>query len=936
MISKIDLSGEWGLRLDEDKKGIENEFYEQKGNDTIILPSTTSIAKKGKFNTEVETGFLTDEYAFEGYAWYYKKINIGNTCDDKKTELFLERTRLTSVWINGRKVGSYDSLCTPHIYDITDYIDGDELDICVLVSNTDYPTKGGHMTSPDTQSNWNGITGEISLIISEKQRISDIQAYPDVETKSVKLVFELEGTDSADMSVWGVSSDGKSVDSMEFHVSSENNEIVIPLGDEASMWSEHTPVTYTLKAAIKNSSDIYSVTFGLCSFKADGMKFTVNGTETYLRGKHDGMIFPRTGAAPTTVEEWCRILNIAKSWGINHYRFHTCCPPEAAFTAADIVGIYMQPELPFWGTMTTGADENHNETEQQYLIEEGRRILRTFGNHPSFVMMSLGNELWGSAERMAEILSEYHTIDSRHLYTQGSNNFQFWPNILPEDDFFSGVRLSKERLIRGSYATCDAPLGFVQTDKPNTVHSYDNLIFPEADDGDSENGVTEIEIQYGTGVKKVKVNNAAGGLMPSKPIVTHEVGQYCVYPDYNETEKYTGVLKARNFEVFRQRLAEKGMLYLADDFFKASGALSAQCYKLEIEAAMRSEHISGFQLLDLQDFSGQGTALVGMLDAFMDSKNLISPEEWRGFCSEAVVLAEITDFVVTKGESFNSVIKLRYMGNKPLNDAVIVWKVCDSERIIAEGSIIVPDNSYGLINAGKLEFDIPENTAVDKLTLELAAVNNGAEITKNKYELWCYSKSSEVYSAAGKSVKDNSTVYLSEKLDEVKTLLEKGERVIYLPNEVPESVKGFYCTDFWCYPMFRSISESMGKEVPIGTLGLLIDNTHKALSGFRSETYSTPQWYNIVTHACCAVLDSTPEKYRPIVQMIDNFERNHKLGILYEAKVGAGRLLVCTSRLSEISHEPEVQAFAASIIEYAHSDEFEPKFMLSLDELGVK
>lgn len=940
MINKIDMSGEWGFRLDEAKTGIEKKFFEILGDDTIMLPSTTSISKKGKPNYAAETGFLTDSYAFEGWAWYYKKCDLRGVDAECTVQLFLERTKPTMVWINGKFVGKCNSLCTPHIYDISSYA-GEEITIAVCVSNTDYPTKGGHMTSPDTQSNWNGITGEISLIISEKVRISDIQAYPELDKKSVRLVFELTGTSSADITLCGASSDGKVIDNMKFHISSDSNEIIVSIGDNASLWSEYNPVTYTLKASLVDSSDIASVTFGLRSFKADGMKFTINGRETYLRGKHDGMIFPLTGAAPTTVEEWCRILTTAKKWGINHYRFHTCCPPEAAFTAADMVGIYLQPELPFWGTITSSDDENHNETEQQYLIEEGRRILSTFGNHPSFVMMSLGNELWGSSERMAEILREYHSLDNRHLYTQGSNNFQFWPVILDEDDFFSGVRLSKERLVRGSYATCDAPLGFIQTERPNTTHSYDRVIFPDADIDNASNGVSEIEIQYGTGVKKVRVNNAVGGLVPSKPIVTHEVGQYCTYPNFNEISKYTGVLKARNLETFRQRLADKGMLHLADDFFKASGSLSAQCYKLEIEAAMRSEYIAGFQLLDLQDFSGQGTALVGMLDAFMDSKNIISSEDWCGFCSDAVILAEINDFISVSGENFSADVKFRYMGDKPLSDIKIIWRACDGDNILAYGELQVPDNAYGLVDVGTLEFVLPKVESSRKVTLELMTGSSRDSkyptgYTKNKYELWVYPKPLDAYSISGKSMNGNSTVYLSESFDEVKSLLAAGESVIYFPNELAEAVKGFYCTDFWCYPMFRSISESMGKEVPVGTLGLLINNEHKALSGFESEFYSTPQWYNIVSHSDCAVLDNTPLDYRPIVQIIDNFERNHKLGLLYEATVGKGKLLVCTSRLSEISYMPEVQAFAASILKYAHSDEFKPKFTLSFKELCLK
>ncbi|MFR6497101.1 MAG: hypothetical protein ACLUOF_12495, partial [Ruminococcus sp.] len=360
------------------------------------------------------------------------------------------------------------------------------------------------------------------------------------------------------------------------------------------------------------------------------------------------LIGPRTGYAPTDVHEWLRVLSIAKSYGINHYRFHTCCPPDAAFTAADVLGIYMEPELPFWGTIAAPGEEGYNEAEQNYLIELGDKMLDTFGNHPSFVMFSLGNELWGSPERLGKILRHYKERDSRHLYTQGCNNFQHFPLMVPEDDYYVGVRLSKERLLRGSFGMCDAPLGHVQTERPSTMHQYDDVIFPKQTEGEGTSDTEEIEIQYGTGVKKVQVSKTAGGLIPTKPVVTHEIGQYEVYPDFREIDKYTGPLKARNFEIFRFRLGAKGMLRQADKFFRCSGALAAACYKEEIEAAMRSQYIAGFQLLDLQDFSGQGTALVGMLDAFMDSKGLISPEEWRmfllGLCAAGTVPVLCADY----------------------------------------------------------------------------------------------------------------------------------------------------------------------------------------------------------------------------------------------------------------------------------------------------
>ena len=920
MIRKIDISGTWGFRADGEKKGIKAEYFTAAPEDTIELPSTTSIAKKGAPDAKHEDGSLTDPYLFEGWAWYYMTVDFGDI-SGKTVELLLERTRKTELWVNGRHAGGYDSLSAPHRHDITEYAVNGENSLCVLVSNTDYSTKGGHLTSPDTQTNWNGILGEMSVIVSERVRISDIQAYPDVQSKSVGLNITLEGTDSAEIEIWGASSDGRTVDRAEYTVTS-GSMTDVPLGEDAALWSEYSPVIYTLKAAIKGSADIFTVHFGLRSIAAEGLDIKLNGRKIFLRGKHDGMIFPLTAAAPTTVEEWHRVLSIAKSWGINHYRFHTCCPPDAAFTAADMLGIYMQPEICFWGTITAEPTE-----ERDYLVEEGRRMLREYGNHPSFVMMSLGNELWGDPPTLDSILAEYHSLDSRHLYTQGSNNFQFFPNIQENDDFFSGVRLSRERLIRGSYAMCDAPLGFIQTDEPNTAHSYDGLIFPEADESSEDGGAVEIEIQYGTGVKRVKAVGSSG-LVPTKPLVTHEVGQYFVYPDYNEIEKYMGVLKPYSLEVFRERLKKAGMLSYADRFHRASGMLAFQCYKLEIEAAMRSEYLSGFQLLDLQDFSGQGVALVGMLNAFMEEKSFVQEnglrEKWLGFCSDVVILAEIQSFVLTAGRSVEIPVKIRNMSAESLCGRTLKWRFGSQS-----GELAIPESASELFTAGTITI-LPDASGRQCLALCIDGV------TENSYDMWVFDAPDGDFSIAESLEINGRTVFITSDITRAESLLHDGERVLCLPNELRESIKGFYCADFWNFPMFRAISESMGKEVPVGTLGLVIDCTHPALSGFPTEEYSTPQWYHIVSHADCAVLDGTPEEYRPIVQMADNVERNHKLALLYEAEVGEGRLLVCTARLSEISDRAEVQTLFRGLTEYIASDAFKPEFSADLGALCLR
>ncbi|MBQ8688473.1 MAG: beta-glucuronidase [Ruminococcus sp.] len=925
MIERYDLSGVWELSLAQMQPGSKPAAFD----DTMTLPGTTSLAKKGCPNPARETGFLTDAYAFEGQAWFRRKIYINPEYVGKPMRLTLERTRLTRLWVNGEYVGSEDSLCTPHVYDITDSVKQPLLELVICVKNTDYPTKGGHLTSRDTQSNWNGITGEIKLEVFDDVFISDVQAYPDIENKSVTLKMQLHGAQHAMLSAEG---EGMVLEGEEqSRIPSFNGEISadekgqvtveIPLGDTIYLWSEYTPALYSLWLRV-NDSDACQVSFGLRTMEADGHQFTINGQPTMLRGKHDGMIFPLTGYAPTDVNEWIRILSIAKEYGINHYRFHTCCPPEAAFAAADILGIYMEPELPFWGTITTEADENHNAEEQQYLSELGYKIFKAFGNHPSFTMFSLGNELWGSSERMAEIIRGYRAADARHLYTQGCNNFQHFPLTLPEDDFFVGVRLSKNRLIRGSYGMCDAPLGHIQTERPGTRHCYDSRILPEAAEDSGADSVKEIEIQYGTGVKKVQVNGGAEGLILSKPIVTHEIGQYAVYPDFKEIEKYTGALQARNFEVFRERLQEKGMLSQAEDFFRCSGLLSAACYKEELEAAMRSRYVAGFQVLDLQDFSGQGTALVGMLDAFMDNKGLISPEEWRMFCSEAVILAQFDSYVLTAGETFTADIALRRYGMQNLSGAEAGWVLLsDDGTELGSGSIAIPEENIGLTALGTINIVLPETERSQRLRLILSV--SDTEIC-NAYDLYLYPKQEEGICWAVCKELLVTSVY-----EEALQGLEAGKKVLFLPCEVKESIEGFYCTDFWCYPMFREICEWMKKPVAVGTMGLCIEEEHPALEGFLSEHYSTPQWYDIVHHSDCAILDDMPEGYRPIVQMIDNFERNHRLGILFEAKIGKGSLLVCTCRLDEIDDRNEARLFANSIAAYAASDAFHPETEMS-------
>jgi len=878
----LDLSGKWDVYLDKDKRMLSPESYP----DSITLPDSTSNAGLGELNSEIEYGCLTDMHKFEGYAWFRREIEITPEMADKNITLFLERTRMTAVYIDGRECRFGNSLCAPHRFGINGLSAGKH-ELVVRVANVDYPTGGGHMTSRDTQTNWNGILGRMELQCYEAYPEA-VYVFPNVRDKTVAVRAEIVGADFGKVQL-RVLDDNREYAATSAEFSREKPlECTIQLPDDVPLWDEYS--TALLKLSIEIGADSRTIQFGMREMTSDGLKLLVNGRQTFLRGKHDGLVFPKTGYAPMDVESWLEVFRIAKEYGINHYRFHTCCPPEAAFTAADIMGIYMQPELPFWGTIPDEFGEEHN-----YLRDEGFRILREFSHHPSFVMMSMGNELWGSKERLNELIAGYREVCPDKMYVGGSNNYQFVPCVLDEDDFFSGVRFDRDRLIRGSYAMCDAPQGFIQTNEPNSVHNYDPLINIEQAIG-SAGG--EILIQYGTEMKKVKADDS-GALVPDVPVISHEVGQFAMYPDFNEIEKYLGSIKHHAFAAYKKGLEEKGLFDKWEDFFHASGKLSVQCYRQDVETALRSEQMSGFQLLDLQDFPGQGVATVGILNSFLQNKGHVTAEEWRSFCSDVVALGSLKKFVYTADEEIDCGIFVSSTRPDLVAESV-------SWNVAVEGEVLCSGRSKAVKNSGRLTQYATASFAVsaDKpVTAVMTLTIDGTDIT-NSYELYIYPEI-DVKITESAIEYNGRTVAVTHSFDEA-----KQTGALYIPEKGENDLVGEYCTDFWCYGMFRSISESMGRPVPTGTLGLFIDKASELFSGFPTESYTTPKWYGIVSHSHCADLDGTD--IQPDVWVIDNPERRKKLALLYR-KDG---VVCCTSRLWEIADRIEVKHFAASLVEY--------------------
>lgn len=885
---QIQLAGEWESSLG-----------------TCRLPGTTDENRLGERNRDTLVTYqLTRLYPYSGKVIYTREINIPESFRGKKLFLMMERTKPSTVWVDGDSIGSYGHLYAPHRYELPALAVGKhQLKIRIDNSPTSVPKEiqGSHAWTDATQTNWNGILGEFYIEAVPVSYIRSVQVYPEVDKKQALVIVEVDaGKDGkaildVDGYAWNTSETHTlSPQQLAVRLKKGRNRIELPvnMGDKPLLWSEFHPALYKLNITLcaGKNRDSRMVDFGMRKFEVEGTQFVINGYKTFLRGKHDACVFPLTGYGPMDVASWQRVFRIAKQYGINHYRCHSFTPPRAALEAADIEGIYYQIELPLWGYI-----KRENTVLNDFLKREGDMLLEHFGNHPSFMMLGLGNELDAEIDVVREWLDDFRNRDNRHLYCFGSNNNLGWKGPQDGEDFFVTCRVGGgdgyTTHVRASFAYVDAEKGgILNNTRPATDKDYSGAI-----------------------------------AHCPRPVVGHENCQFQIYPDYGQIEKYTGVLHPYNLEIFRDRLKENHLSSQAKTFHQVTGHFSIECYKADMEYAFRTPGFGGFQLLDLQDYPGQGSALVGILDAFMDSKGIVSPETFYGFCAPLVPLALMKDHCWLNTQPLHIDVALSNYVEGDWNEPVRWGLVSDNGVWKRDGVLMasIPQGKVG--KAGSIDLSLSGLKEAQRLTLTLITGKY-----RNYYHLWVY---------PDETAESEGSVHVASFLnDDLRKRLESGASVLLIPDHdsiVAQSVGGMFTPDYWNYSMFKTISENAGKEVSPGTLSILTDPGHPLLKYFPTECHSDWQWWSITRNSRPMILNATRGEYRPLIQVVDNIERNHKLGLVFEFTVGKGKLLVCMTDLQAIAGTPEGNQFRTSLLRYMKSDAFHPTEQLAWKELDA-
>ncbi len=853
--------------------------------------------------------FLTPNRHYVGKAWYKRQIDIPKDWDGRYIELFLERPHIIStLWVNGQRVGSEESLSVPHCYDVSKYVRPGQNDICIEVDND--PDKVGvgqdsHSVTDQTQGDWNGIVGKMELRSMPAVFIAHIGVYPDVKGQKAKVVIRIGEKDWSQQNgpnhrkKLKLPSKARDLALKVELFNSDKHQKVDTLirisrdqlcSDSLGMffttdihgltetWDEFSPALYRLTATLGNGATS-TTTFGMREISIDGRQFLLNGKRIMLRGTVENCCFPHTGYPPTDKEEWLRVLGICKRYGLNHVRFHSYCPPEAAFEAADQVGIYLQPEGPSWPNH--GVSLGRGEKIDTYLMDETKKMTMAYGNHPSFLMLSAGNEPRGNwVAWVSDFVDYWKGADPRRVYTGASvgGGWQWQP--------------------RNQYHVKAGARGLTwDKQQPQSMDDFTAGISSFYDKATR----TTFEI--------------------NEPFVTHECGQWCAFPDLDETTQYTGVNRAKNFEIFRDLLADNDMSDMARKFLISSGKLQTLCYKYEIERINRTPDYAGYQLLSLNDYSGQGSAIVGVLNVFFREKGYCNAEDFTQFCSPLVPLAKFPKFTFKNTEEASVEIAVsNYTGNQVVGKQA-TYKITDSKG---------NDVRHGVIGMGG---SIPVGYSdIDEIALPLGDIHQAEQLTltvsidghSNQWEFWVYPDEKQELEA-------EEGILITDTLDgKAMKVLEKGGKVlICAPGKISygKDIVQHYLPVFW--------NTSWFKMRPPHTTGAYIDSSHPVFRDFPTDDFSNLNWWELLNNAQVMQLTDFPKGFHPIVQSIDTWFVSRKIGMLFEANVLNGKLMMTSMDLtSQLDRRIVARQLRRSIINYMKSDAFQPLFTVEPERIS--
>ena len=662
--SVVDLSGVWKVT----GKDLSGE---------VRLPGTLADHRLGRrwlakdyeeASDPEQATAMTREYQYLGKAVYSRTFDVD---EDGEYELFIERVIwATEPTVDGRTCPEIDVLGAPHVHRLGRLAKGTHrLEVAVDNAKRYGFSGSSHAYGASMQSVWHGMLGKIAvrkvnpLDGIRVKAAGDGKLYLSKIPEGLSPTVEIEG-----LEVSGVERTGGSA--------------VYSFTRAPELWSDCSPRLYRLR--LSDGVRMRELTVGFRTFVAGKGRHHIelNGRKIFTRCNVENCNFARTGSPWMTKEEWTTMIRTLRDEdGINAIRFHTWCPPECAFEAADELGVFLQPECGIWsdGWMGEGVDHvGYGKPVDDFARREFKAISDAYGAHPSFLSLSIGNELgkseWTEANRMSGEMKAY---DDRflHYFCSAREIMDNDEMVLTHRDFKRQVTI-RERL------------------------------FPKTD--------WDYEADYAA---------------MDRPTVAHEIGQWPVYPDFDKLiADCDGVIRPYNFERFRAVAVKENALRFLKEYEDASAALNRLIYKEEVESFLRTPSCAGLQLLNIQDYTGQAEALVGWRDPFYELKRPF--RDWPAFNTiwgEKNHLARFSKYEWTVGETLTAKLVYRNLSGAALPAGTeMPWSCAGRSGTIRTVRVIEPCE---VAEVGVVSIPLDASMTASKQTLVFGT---------NRWSFWVY------------------------------------------------------------------------------------------------------------------------------------------------------------------------------------------------------
>lgn len=831
----INLAGKWKYLTDECNVGLFEKYYEKSFPEGgFLLPGSTCDNKIGRKQDYYESFCKEavrapiERYEYIAPLWLQRQIDVPKEFEGKSIKLSLERVNISSMlWVDGKQVGrEIIDLSAPHVYDLTGKLSSGMHTITLRIDNRNlvsmYEMASGY--SIDTQGYWNGAIGELKIIAQELLHVENAEIFPNEKGIRVRLISAnschipmKESKATVELTV--ITPLGEALPALTEEItlwtSTQTNYFDYEIKD-AFRWNEFAPNLYTLCVAINDEKgkrcDRKKYTFGMRMLSVKNKQFLLDGRPLSFRGTIDCAQFPLTGYPPTDVDFWKKRLLTFQEYGLNHVRFHAWCPPEAAFVAADEVGIYLSIEMPLWlNRDVCGIEFGEDPIHCDYYMRQMYRILKNYGNHPCFLLFSNGNENIGDFETLEDIIRAAKSYDDRHLYTMTSN---FDHPMSPYEDYFSAFCAYHNRT------------------RIQDLHD---------------------EVAIDTGLCYDK----AVSEVPA-PIITFEVGQYCVYPDVDMIEDYTGNMLPVNLDVIRKEMQKKGVYDRKDDYIKASGDLAVKLYKEDIEAVLRTKGMGGFQLLSLTDYTGQSTATIGILDVMARSKHVVSAKSWSNFCNAVVPLWN-SKRIYTNDETLFARLDLYQYALEEIENPLYQIRI------------------YEVSNDGKKKLFYEEDTIHTEVKISLSTLTRATQLLV-QLTVAGYSNNWRIFVYPAKADERELPIITTQR--ELDKAISDGVNVVADLRLLGEVMEGSFIPVFWSPVHFPS-------KKPCGAI---VCENHPVFSDFPTGKYPDYQWKQILEHAVALDISDMPD-IRPLMEFVPNYVDNTKNALLFEQKIDGTTIL---------------------------------------------